>query len=104
MSEVLHPRHRKNSHSEGIYLNIFQPSHDRHLGRMARRMRDEKLIEDTFPNLSGLNIVLTKGKRERVEIRTRGDLEPFATANGRKLADFEDRNEKIIADVELMQL
>jgi len=104
MSQILHPKHIKNAHLKGIFLNIFQPAHDRHLGRMARRMKKAELIHDTYSNLSRLTIVLTKGKKEKVEIRSREDLETFAEAKGRRLSEFDDDDVKIVDHVELMEM
>ena len=104
MSEILNPKYRKNACLKGIFLNIFQPAHDRQLARMARRMKRAGLIQDTYVNLSGLTIVRTKGKNEKVEIYKREDLKQVAAAEGRNLSEFDDDDERIVNDVEQMDI
>ena len=78
MAEVLHPKHRHNAHLTGIYLNIFQPSHDRQLASMAKKMRSAGLMTDTFVNMKSVTVIVTNDANEKVPILNVSDLEPYA--------------------------
>ena len=87
--EILNPKHRNRAYRMGIYLNIFQASYDRQIGAVARRMKKAGLIQDTFPSLAGLTMVVPFGKRKKIPISNLKELEPFAAAKGRKISEFE---------------
>ena len=89
MREILHPKHRKNAHLKGIYLNIFQPFHDRKIGIIARRMKKAGLLHDSFSTLSGLTVAVSLEKREKFAINDLKDLERFAEAKGRTMSEFD---------------
>ena len=86
MFKVLDPKHRRKSHQTGIYLNIFQPSHDRQLAMMCRNMKAEGLIKDTFVNMRCLTVVVPNGSGNKVMIYNASDLVQFA--GGRNIAEF----------------
>jgi len=87
--QILNPKHRTRAYRKGIYLNIFQASYDRQIGAVARRMKKAGLIQDTFPSLSGLTVVVPFGKHKKIPINNLKELEPFATAKGRNISDFQ---------------
>ena len=87
LHEVLSPQHIKTSHKKKIFLNIFQPSHDRRLASIARRMRNEELIAKTFVKPNGLTVVVPLESTEKVRIYDIEDLEVFA--NGRDINEFD---------------
>ena len=89
--EILNPKHRNRAYRMGIYLNIFQASYDRQIGAVARRMKKAGLIQDqdTFPSLSGLTVVVPFGKHNKIPINNLKELEPFATAKGRNISEFQ---------------
>ena len=94
MIELLNPKHRKNAHEKGIYLNIYQPAHDLKLATIARKMRNAQIFDDTFVTMSGLTIVVTKGQNEKVGIYNLKDLEPYAAAQGKSMSEFTRKNRK----------
>ena len=51
-------------------------------------MRSAELIHDTFVNLSGLTIAVTKDRKKKVGIYQIEDLEPFAKAGRKSMKDF----------------
>ena len=88
-TSILNPKHRNRAYRMGIYLNIFQASYDRQIGAVARRMKKAGLIQDTFPSLAGLTMVVPFGKRKKIPFSNLKELEPFAAAKGRKISEFE---------------
>ena len=88
MIELLDPKHRKNAREKGIYLNIYQPAHDLKLGVIARKMRRAQIFDDTFVSMSGLNVVVTRGQKEKVGIYNLKDLEPYAASQGKSMSEF----------------
>ena len=88
--KVLDPKYRRKSHLTGIYLNIFQPSHDRQLAKMCRNMKAEGLIKDTFVNMKCLTVVVPNSSGKKVMIYNVSDLVQFS--GGRELAEFGERS------------
>ena len=74
-------------HVTGIYLNIFQPSHDRHLSGIARGMRRAGLLYSAHVNTQSLTIVQTQKGATKHPIYNVEDLEPFL--GGREISEFE---------------
>ena len=68
-------------------MNIFQPAHDRRLASIARRMKNEGLIDKTFVRPNGLTYVVPNGPTEKVPIYNTRDMEAFAT--GREIDEFD---------------
>ena len=89
LHSVLSPQHIKTCREKKVFLNIFQPAHDRRLASIARRMRFEKLIAKTFVKANGLTVVVPLKSTEKVFIYDIEDLEVFATAKGRDINEFD---------------
>ena len=87
LHEVLSPQHKKTAWQKKIFLDIFQPAHDRKLASIARRMRHKGLIDKTFVKPNGLTYVVPKGSTEKVRIYDTEDLEQFA--DGRDISEFD---------------
>ena len=87
LHEVLDLKHKKKCHQKQIFLDIFQPAHDRRLASIARRMRNEGLISKTFVRPNGLTHVVPNGSSEKVRIYNEEDLEAFC--DDRSVADFD---------------
>ena len=68
-------------------MNIFQPAHDRRLASIARRMKNEGLIDKTFVRPNGLTYVVPNGSMDKVSIYDIEDLEAFA--DGRDIDEFD---------------
>ena len=84
---MLSLKHKREAHKKQIFLNIFQPAHDRKLASIARRLRTEGLIADTFVKPNGFTIVVANDSMEKVRIYDDKDLEAFA--HGRNLDEFD---------------
>ena len=87
LHEVLDFKHKKTSFEKKIFLDIFQPAHDRKLASIARKMKNAGLIGKTFVRPNGLTMVVPKDSTERVRIYDIEDLEAFA--NGRDINEFD---------------
>ena len=87
LHEVLDPQHKKTAHQKKIYLDIFQPAHDRRLASIARKMWREGLIKNTFVKPNGLTVVVPLNSTEKVKIYDIEDLKAFA--NGRHIGEFD---------------
>ena len=87
LHEVLSPQHKKTAWQKKVFLDIFQPSHDRRLASMARNMKYKGLIEKTFVRPNGLTYVVPKGSTDKVRIYDTEDLEQFA--DGRDMDEFD---------------
>ena len=64
-------------------------------------MKKAGLIQDTFPSLSGLTVVVPFGKREKIPISNLKDLEPFAAAKRRNISEFEISAENHVDFIDL---
>ena len=89
LHDVLSPQNYRKSLEKKIFLNIFQPTHDRRLASIARRMRYEQVIAKTFVKANGLTVVVPLESSEKVFIHDIEDLEVFATAKGRDINEFD---------------
>ena len=85
--EVLDLKHKKAAHKKKIFLDIFQPAHDRRLASIARRMRYEGLISKTFVRPNGLTYVVPNESSEKIRIYDEDDLEAFC--DDRSIAEFD---------------
>ena len=68
-------------------MDVFQPAHDRRLASIARRMKVEGLIHDSFVRPNGLTIIVTKETRGKVRIYDEEDLKLYL--DGRALSEFD---------------
>ena len=86
--EVLDLKHKKAAHEQKIFLDIFQPAHDRRLASIARKMKHKGLISKTFVRPNGLTHVVPNGSSEKIRIYDEEDLEVFC--DGRSISEFDD--------------
>ena len=87
LHEVLDLKFKKTAFEKKIFLDIFQPAHDRRLASIARKMKAKGLISKTFVRPNGLTHVVPNGSSEKVRIYDDEDLEAFC--DGRGLAEFD---------------
>ena len=88
LHEVLSLQFKKAANEKKIFLDIFQPAHDRRLAFIARRMRSEGLITNTFVKPNGFTYVIPKGSTNKVKIYDIDDLAQFA--DGRDVNEFDE--------------
>ena len=84
---MLSPKHKNAARQNQIFLNIYQPAHDRRLASIARKMRNEGLIYDTYVRPNGLTTVVPNGSKKKVRIYDDEDLETFS--RGRNIEEFD---------------
>ena len=90
LRNVLKKKNRKELKDEIIFLNVFQPAHDRRLSRIARNMRHLGVIYNTFVNVTTcLTMVVAVENGPAYPIYSDSDLDYFS--DGREIAEFENR-------------
>ena len=90
LRNVLKKQNRKKLTDEIIFLNVFQPAHDRRLSRIARNMRHLGVIYNTFVNVTTcLTMVVAEENGRAYPIYCDSDLAHFS--DGREIAEFGNR-------------
>ena len=90
LKKVMKKKNWKNLEGEVIFLNVFQPAHDRRLSRIARNMRDAGVISNTFVNVTTcLTMVVAEENGRAFPIYCDSDLNQFS--DGREILEFENK-------------
>ena len=66
MTDILDFRHRKKMFDLGVFINIFQTKHDRHMFYLARKLKKAKIVSRAFPNRQAVTVVVHNNKRVKI--------------------------------------